>query len=271
MLDCDFLGDGQAINRNMSIEKTVGVVAGAGPFAGLDLMAKILEQTSARKDQDHLAIVSLSLPAAIPDRTEFLLDRSAVNPAHAIVEQLLLLEKMGAHVAGIPCNSAHAAAIFDEVLSQLKDAGCRIMVLHMVKEVLRHLQTYYPHVSRVGVLSTIGTYRARLYPQLLEPAGIHVVTLDPEFQEQMIHPAIYDPVYGIKSCGAATEWATERLLAGGHILQERGAQAVILGCTEIPLAIRERTVAGMIVIDPTLILARALVEVANPKKLKPWI
>lgn len=254
----------------MGAEKTIGVVAGAGPFAGIDLLSQILVQTSAKRDQDHLSIVSLSLPARIPDRTEFLLGRQSVNPAGAIVEQLLMLEKMGAQVAGIPCNTAHAPLIFDEILSQLEAASSRIVIVHMIREVIRHLKLCCPHIERVGVLSTTGTHRTQLYPRFLEPAGFQVVVVDDEFQEQMIHPAIYDPLNGIKACGAATEWATGRLMAGIQILWEKGAQGVILGCTELPLAIRQPIVSDMIVINPTLILARALVASANPGKLRPW-
>jgi len=181
-----------------------------------------------------------------------------------------MLEKMGAHVAGIPCNTAHAPLIFDEIISQLESAGSRIMIVHMIKEVIRHLKSCFPHLKRVGVLSTTGTHRTRLYPHFLEPAGFQVVAVDDEFQEQKIHPAIYDPLMGIKACGAATEWATERLLAGVQLLREKGAQAVILGCTEIPLAIRQPIISEMIIINPTLVLARALIESSSPGKLRPW-
>ena len=53
-------------------------------------------------------------------------------------------------------------------------------------------------------------------------------------------------------------------------LQQQGAEAVVLGCTEIPLAITERRIDDAVIIDPTLVLARALIRKANPAKLKPW-
>jgi aspartate racemase len=61
------------------MEKIIGVVAGCGPFAGLDLLRKILEQTIASADQEHLTVVSVSQPCAIPDRTQYLLGQASLN------------------------------------------------------------------------------------------------------------------------------------------------------------------------------------------------
>ncbi|SVE21668.1 uncharacterized protein METZ01_LOCUS474522, partial [marine metagenome] len=66
----------------------IGIVAGAGPYAGLDLAQKILQQTSAKIDQDYLPTISISTPADIADRTRFLLGQTTKNPAHAIFSNL---------------------------------------------------------------------------------------------------------------------------------------------------------------------------------------
>lgn len=250
-------------------EKIVGIVAGAGPFAGLDLLGKILKQTVAGKDQDHLAVVALSRPGQIADRTEYLLGQTDVNPAYAIVDQALQLERLGAAVVAIPCNTAHAPPIFDVVLKELHAAGSSVQFLHMVREVGAFLQRQRAHTRRVGVLSTTGTYRANIYPAALAPAGFQVVVPEEDFQERVVHAAVYDPVYGIKATGQVTATARNNLLAGVSHLREKGVEAIILGCTEMPLAITELQIDGMMVIDPTLILARALIREAAPAKLKP--
>jgi aspartate racemase len=51
----------------------IGIVGGVGPYAGLDLLRKVYDNTVAGKDQDHLDVVMISVPAAIPDRTAYLL------------------------------------------------------------------------------------------------------------------------------------------------------------------------------------------------------
>ncbi len=140
----------------------------------------------------------------------------------------------------------------------------------MIDEVMRFLKRYYPKVKRVGVLSTTGTYHTQVYPSILEPAGFEVLVPDIEVQEQQVNQAIYDLEYGIKACGMGTQQSREKLWAGARNLRKHGAEAVILGCTEIPLAIPEQKIEEMTVIDPTLIMARALIREVNPAKLKPY-
>ena len=252
----------------MTQEKPIGIVAGVGPFAGLDLLGKILEETAAGSDQDHLPIYSLSQPDEILDRTEYLLSNVAENPAYAIARQLQKLAAMGAEVAGIPCNTAHAPAIYNVIEAELKQANCPIQLLHMIREVGRFLRENYPEIQSIGVLSTTGTFRAHIYPQVLEPLGYTVAAPDEAMQVDLIHPAIYDSDYGIKATGTPTETAVSHLLTGAQALKTQGAQAIILGCTEIPLAIQTGHVEGMVTIDPTRILARALIRESNIAKLQ---
>lgn len=248
----------------------IGIVAGVGPYAGLDLLNKILNQTRAVKDQDHLTIASLSQPAKIVDRTKYLLGETAVNPAHAMVAQLLKLEQIGATIAGIPCNTAHAPAIFEVICDELAAGGSQLTLLHMIAEVGKFLQQHYPDIQRVGVLSTTGTAVTRIYPLSLEPMGFNVIIPSESLQKNQIHPAIYDQDFGIKAHGGSTPKARQALLQGVKYLQQAGAQALILGCTEIPMAIPEAMLMDMIVIDPATILARALIQAVDPQKLRPW-
>ena len=93
------------------VENMIGVIGGMGPYAGLDLVEKIFAETIASTDQDHVPVAMLSCPASITDRSAFLLGKSAENPANAIAEVALRLERSGAAIAGMPCNSAHARLI----------------------------------------------------------------------------------------------------------------------------------------------------------------
>ena len=98
----------------------IGIVGGAGPYAGLDLAQKLLQQTMAKSDQDYLPTVLISTPELIEDRTNFLLGESKINPAYAIFSNLRDLEALGATVAGIACNTAHAPEIRNVFLENLK-------------------------------------------------------------------------------------------------------------------------------------------------------
>jgi aspartate racemase len=252
-------------------DKTLGVIAGAGPFAGNNLIQKILEQTEAFVDQDHLTIIGWFQPNTILDRTEFLLGNWQDNPGYAIAAQALALEKAGAEVIAIPCNTAHAPPIFNVIQSELNHAGAGALFLNMIEETAAFIREQFPDINILGVLSTTGAYRTRLYPYFLENSGIEVVSLGEDIQNTLIHTAIYDPDYGIKAIGKAHPRARQQLLEGIKHLVSQGAEAIIMGCSEIPLAFPESEVEGIPLIDPTLALARALIHHASPDKLKPWL
>ena len=248
----------------------IGIVGGVGPYAGIDLLRKVFDNTLAGTDQDHVDALLFSLPSGIVDRTEYLEGREEVNPAHALYDVLAMLEQAGATVAGIPCNTAHAAPIFDLMLEKLNATGGRIALLHMVQETITYMQTALPGLNRIGVLSTTGTYRRRIYKAALASAAYEVIRPTEEMQQDWIHPAIYHPGYGIKSVSHPLHpRALAKLQKGLDYLQQQGAEAVILGCTEIPLAIQELRHIEMRAIDPTWVLARALIQHAFPEKLKP--
>ena len=253
----------------MTLLKTIGVVAGAGPFAGVDLLQKLFQQTLADGDKDHLNVIGLFKSSQLPDRTCFLLQHDIPNPGHAIAAQALELYQAGAEVAGIPCNTAHSAEIFEALEADLQAENCPLKFLHMIRETGLLIRENYPQVRRVGVLGTTGTYKTAIYPQHLGPLGYEVLLPELELQENKVHPAIYDPQYGIKS-GQITPRAREDLLQAAASLLKMGAEAIVLGCTEIPLAIQEKKIGEAVVIDPAVALARAMIREVAPKMLRPY-
>lgn len=248
----------------------IGIVGGVGPYAGLDLLRKVFDNTLAGKDQDHVDAILLSLPSSILDRTEYLVGQVKENPGLAIAEVLSRLDQAGARVAGIPCNTAHAEKIFQVILNELQKSGCRIRILHMINETVSFIGSSFPEMKRIGILSTTGTFRNAIYKEALELEDYEVLRPTAHMQETLIHPAIYHPEYGIKSdSNPVQSRAKENLMEGFNYLKEQGAEAVILGCTEIPIAFPESTIEGMVAIDPTMVLARALIQNDTPQKLKP--
>lgn len=244
-----------------------------GPFAGLDLAAKIFENTLAAKDQDHLPVALLSYPGTIPDRTAFLLSRESshetVNPAGAIAQVLRDLDGLGAVVAGIPCNTSHSPAIFDSIVQHLRESRCRIKLIHMVREVEASILREHQGMKRVGILCTTGTSKTGLYQACFASGGLEAVMPEAREQAEWVHDSIYNPVYGIKAVSkpVAAE-ARDRLISALGSLKQRGCEAVVLGCTEIPLALPERELIGLPLIDPTAILARALIRETAPERLR---
>ena len=250
-------------------EKVIGIIGGMGPYASLDLARKIFDQTDATKDQDHLPVAVLSFPDRIVDRSTFLFGKTEENPAYALAGVARHLQQVGAVVAGMPCNTAHAPPIFDLLLDELERTGHTIRILHMIRETARHIRSEMQGVQRVGVLSTLAVYRLRLYRSALEEAGLEAIIPDDDVQEEVVNRTIFDPSFGIKAhANPVTPRARQNLLDAIDHLVARGAEAVILGCTELPLAVTERTLDGIHVVDPTEILARALIQATYPEMLR---
>ena len=225
----------------------------------------------AKSDQDYLPTLLISTPELIEDRTDFLLGKFSKNPAHAIYSNLSDLEALGATVAGIACNTAHAPEIRNVFLEKLKVSESNLKILDMISETADFLRNDCQEVNTVGVLSTIGTWKAGFYPQLLGEYGFEVLTLNEQQQQHLHNEALFNSVYGIKvQAHPVSGQARDALLEGVHTLEKQGAQAIILGCTEIPLGITERILGETYCIDPGLILARALIREFCIKKILPW-
>lgn len=253
----------------MAQDNIIGVIGGMGPYAGIDLVRKIFDLTEATTDQDHLPVALLSFPGWIRDRSAFLAEMEGDNPADAIFEIAMRLDEAGAVVLGIPCNTAHAPPIFDVLEQKLAEAGSTLRLLHMIRETASHLRATAQGIERIGILSTLAVYRLRLYRDVLAGEGFQPVIPDENVQENIVNRTIFDPSYGIKAqAHPVSQIARQSLLSAIQHLEKKGAQAVVLGCTELPLAIPEVEIDSIPIIDPTEVLARALIKNTYPKRLK---
>ena len=244
----------------------IGIVGGIGPLAGADLYRRIVENTVAETDQEHLPVLLASLPHKIVDRTSYLLGRIAENPAPALADVIILLHKAGAQTIGIACNTAHAIPIFDPIVSLLQEKGCTPRLIHMIEETIRAIQQHPKKIKRIGVLSTSGTYQTRLYPKQLEAAGLLPVLLSLERHEALSQRAIYEIK---KYPEAIPQMAITRLNTAFEELKSLGAEAVILGCTELGMIAHHLNTLDLEVFNPNNILARALIAATYPHQLKP--
>lgn len=249
----------------------IGIVGGIGPYAGIDLIRKVFDHTIAEMDQEHLDVALLSHSSSIPDRTAFLLGKVKENPGPAIAKVLKSLEAVGATIAGIPCNTAHAEPIYRAMLEDLEKAGSRIRVIHMIRETVAFISEHHPDIRKVGIMSTTGTRLSRVYVNELVANGYEAINPSEEIQIELIHDAIFHPDFGIKSKSNPVQpRAIEQLMEGFRYLKGKEAEAVILGCTEFTIPFSEKSISGMIAIDPTTVLARALIKAIAPDKLKPY-
>lgn len=226
-------------------KKTIGIIGGMGPLATADLFAKIIRSTNAASDSEHIHIIVDNDPS-IPDRTGFIL-RGGDSPVESIVRSALLLQNAGAGILAMPCNAAHC--FIDQIQARVD-----IPLLNMIELTARHLKER--GVTRAALLAVDGTVRTGIYSQVCKAHGIDIALPDARLQREVM-----DVIYkGIKA--GKTEYDVSALQRGIDGLTEDGAQTVILGCTELPLAAEQYALRGDFT-DPTRILAKAAVIAAG--------
>lgn len=234
----------------------VGVVGGVGPAATVDFMNKIIRNTTAQRDQEHLKIVVEQNPQ-IPDRTENLLD-GGTDPTIALYSTCKKLEAADADIIAIPCNTAHA--FVERIQPYLS-----IPVVNMLFETVEHIKKSYADRKIVGLLATDGTIKSKVYSDVLTKAGLQLLIPDDEHQKLVMN-AIYGPK-GVKA-GFTDGECKQNLFSALNFLADRGAEVIILGCTELPLLLEQNDAfpaAGrtVVVLDPTEILARKCVSLCH--------
>ncbi|HPX28338.1 MAG TPA: amino acid racemase [Sphaerochaeta sp.] len=246
--------------------KAIGIIGGVGPMAGADAAQKIFENTNVATDQEHLDLYLTSTPRSIGDRTKFLLEGGS-NPAEGLYRNALQLIGLGASTLIVPCNTAHAPPIFDVLRKKLHDSHPEITLLHMIEETAKHIGERFPEPTTIGLLATKGTHALKTYLDALL-AYPHITLIEPTKESQeRVHDAIYNQRYGIKAQAPVSKEALAILLEEAHTLYDRGAKALILGCTELPLALTKETIS-LPLIDPTVVLARSAIKHTEPAKLK---
>lgn len=229
------------------VEKVIGVLGGLGPWATLDLFEKILRLTPATRDQEHLRIIIDNNPK-IPDRSPAILD-GGEDPTPALVATARNLEAAGADFLVIPCNTAHA---FYEAVA----AAVRIPVLDIMEEVASAARDEVPGLRSVGVVATRATIASGLYHRAFERIGVTVHGPDAAGQE-----IVTCAIYGVKAGRMGPE-VTSQLAEVVRTLVAAGAQALVLGCTELPFVLHASDVPVPL-LDSNLILARAAVRLAR--------
>jgi len=227
-------------------EKTVGVLGGMGPEATLDCFAKIIRATRADKDQEHLHVI-IDSNAKVPDRTAAVLGKGP-SPVPALVASASALARAGADFLVMPCVSAHV--FLEEVRARVG-----IPILSMFDVVAEAIAEERPALHTVGLLGTTGTITGGLFQKRLLEDGVATVVPDATNQERVMAA-----IYGIKrgGPGRAPSAASSDLAGVAEALVRRGAQAIVAGCTEIPLVLASADLS-VPYFDSVLVLARAAV------------
>ena len=236
--------------------RTVGILGDMGPAAGADFARRFVSACAAHMRDQGIAVSDQAFPehwlaqVPVPDRSSALgiPGFGAHQPLEPMLQAMGKLAALGATTIAVACNTAHAWH------GALQERFPQLEVLHVAREVARTLAAR--GVRQVGLLATAGTYQASLYNDAFAQAGVQCHSPLTKEREELMH-GIYSGVkVGNMALAHSAFASVAEALATRH-----GLQTLVLGCTEIPLALT--SVPGMpdlSLIDPAELLAQALAE-----------
>lgn len=230
--------------------KKCGIIGGAGPGATLDLFRSIIIHTPAARDQDHIRIIIDNHPQ-IPDRTEALL-HGGESPERHLKESVRLLLDAGVDFIVCPCNTAH---VFLRRMKTEMDFTFIDMIVETVKTL------HANKIRKAGLLSTSGTAKTGIYQETAVDYGIEIIIpSEDEIRSEM------EAIYGMEGIKAGARYEKTKknksiFLEIINSLSIKGAEAIIMGCTEIPICLSPEDTSVKL-INPTDVLARSVVDYA---------
>ncbi|MEN0075113.1 MAG: amino acid racemase [Paracraurococcus sp.] len=226
------------------VETMLGVLGGMGPLASAQFMRQLTLLTPAERDQDHVPAILWSDPR-VPDRTAARLG-TGEDPLPALLRGIRGLEAAGCGAIAIPCNTAHG-------WYGAMQAATRLPILHIVEASATELRRRGIAPGRIGLMGTAATLAMRLYQDHLAGLGWDCLTPSPEEMARLVTPSI-----ALVKANRVAE-AHAPLAEAAGLLAARGAGAVVLGCTEIPLGIAAGPALPFPVVDTIDALARAAI------------
>jgi aspartate racemase len=229
-----------------SFHHLVGIIGGVGPEATNYFTSLLVKMRgNVQRDQDHIPFLLFNNPQ-IPDRSGYLLYNQE-NPVPEMVQTGLFLKRAGATFLVIPCNTAHA-------FTQEIEKGVGLPVMSMVDLTVQYIVKTYGNDVTVGLLGTNGTVHSKIYQETFAKIAPDISVLVPEEKSQT---NVMKAIYEIKSFSVNEQ--NKRLLSEAtEELKKRGATIIILGCTEIPLALPKEA-CDFERIDPMEVLAEKVI------------
>jgi len=226
--------------------KTVGIIGGMGPAATVDLMARIIRLSPAKSDQDGIRMLVDNNPH-VPDRNKAIA-KVGPSPAPVLAAMARGLETQGADFLVMACNTAHAfqAAIVDAV---------DIPFLGMIQETVAAAKALPSPPKQVALLAAAGCIDAGLYQQAFAAEGIRTQVPEGSVRENFMRL-----LYSIKAGNTGPSARRDMKVLADH-LAGLGGDAVIAGCTEVPLVMSQDDIR-LPFIDSTERLAQAVVDIA---------
>jgi aspartate racemase len=161
----------------------LGVIGGMGPLATVKFYDKVVLNTDAHNDNEHIDLVVLN-HSTMPDRTRCIIEKKDLEFLNVIKKDLEILDNIGVDVVAIPCNTSHY--FYDEFSKYTN-----LKIINMIEETI--LEIKRRGVKQVAVFGTIGTLNSKVYDKYAQKYGIEVKELSAEDKN-----SVMDIIYKIK-------------------------------------------------------------------------
>ncbi len=199
-------------------KKTLGVIGGMGPLATSVYFERVIDNTVANTDQDHINMIILN-HATLPDRTNVILNKKEETFLQAIEKDFKLLEHAGAAHIAIPCNTSHY--FYDQM-----QAMTSVKIINMIEETCKEIHHRFGVNSKVAVLATTGTMKSKVYEK-----GCHQFNLQFYAPNEVFQEEVMNTIYNIKSDLPVDPHVIEGII--NELVTKENCDCVILACTEL--------------------------------------
>ena len=221
----------------------IGILGGMGTQAGLDFCNKLAVINRGKSDQKYPLFI-LYNKSNIPKRPENI--KKYHNVLKSLIKGCLLLQKNKCKFIVMPCNTAHYW--HNDLQKKIK-----IPILSMPKEVYLHTKKSCKKNSKIGILCTEATLKTEIYGKYFNKK-FDLISPKKSIQKKSVNKAIkYVKMGKVKEAEKAIKPAVKNLI-------NQKCKKIILGCTELPIAIFayksfKKIKESKIFIDPNLLLA----------------
>ena len=161
----------------------LGVIGGMGPLATVKFYDKVVLNTDAHNDNEHIDLVVLN-HSTMPDRTRCIIEKKDLEFLNVIKKDLEILDNIGVDVVAIPCNTSH---YFYDEFKKLTD----LKIINMIEETI--LEVKKSGVKKISVFGTLGTLNSKVYEKYAKEYELEVKEVS-EADKQ----AVMDIIYNIK-------------------------------------------------------------------------
>ena len=226
----------------------IGILGGMGTQAGLDFCNKLAKLNRGKLDQKYPMFI-LYNKSNIPERPKNL--KKYFNVLNALVDGCKMLQRNKCKFIVMPCNTAHFW--YDDVQKKIN-----VPILSIPKEVYKNTKKNTSKNSKIGLLATEATLNNNIYHKFFLK-DYDLISPNKNLQKNSVNKAIT-----LVKKGRVKE-AEKILRPAVNQLIKKKCKKIILGCTELPIAIFayksfKKAIKSKIFIDPNLLVAEVCMK-----------